>query len=259
MTIKSLALFILKYIGERVLQLNLEIKGPYTNWQNAINDSDTYDSIIICKKVERATRDVLESKMEYERDGTTFVSKPNKYPLGDVLENTLRNSGKILDFGGGMGGTFLANREILERKNIAYFILEQASFAEVGKRLAREYRLPIIFRSRISSQLLSNVDVLILSGVIQYIGDYKSKIHKLISRKPKVIVLDRIPLSTAETKIWVQRNLGYYQTSTTYPVHYFNKLELLAQFQGYDVIQEWHSPFDPKNYFGFLLEIHKAN
>jgi putative methyltransferase (TIGR04325 family) len=165
----------------------------------------------------------------------------------------LNENSVIIDFGGGLGGNYLANQSLLDKKNITYIIIEQSSFVNQGKLIANEFNLPIQFIESIWEFPVKNVKILVCSGVLQYVEDWQNVVSDLLACKPQYILVDRMPLTDSPTSILVQENEGYYNPKVSYPVRILNREEFLREFEGYTIIKEWESDFDPTNHLGFLL------
>lgn len=249
--IKVIAKFLLKPF---IKSSHLVFTGPYPTWMEAENNSAGYDSAVVVEKVELATRRVLEGKAKYERDGTAFKVSPKKNSLRDVLKEIAKNNHTIIDFGGGLGGTYLSNRDLLEDRSIKYVVVEQEIFSDVGRRIASDFNLPISFTESVKFSGLNHADVVILSSVIQYLGDWRNHVNDLLSLDPNFVIIDRTPLTNSSTEIYVQENEGYYSTKVSYACWSLNKAEVVNYFEGYELIKEWPSDFDPEGYSGLLLK-----
>jgi putative methyltransferase (TIGR04325 family) len=232
---------------------HLRYSGPYPTWHQAVEASVGYDSPYVLSKVRAAIVEVLEGRKAYERDGTTFDKLPKKYTLREKISGIIRPSDTIVDFGGGLGGTYINNRDVLYNRFRCFFVIEQESFCTAGSELAQAYRLPITFMHTIEELPQSTTDIVILSGVLHCIDSWQEIAQKVNSLQPRHILLDRHPLVNGDTRILVQENDGYYETKVSYPVRMFNSREFLEPFTYYRVIDTWPSDFDPSEYRGFHL------
>ena len=212
-----------------------------------------YESDVVLRKVSSAMRNVLLGHGQYERDGTLFAELPKIDTLRKILREIITEKAVVVDFGGGLGGSYVSNHDFFENKSVRYIVVEQINFVEEGKKIADEFDLPIHFTSDISECSLEVFDVLILSSVIQYLDKWELIIRKLTSYKPRYILIDRTPLSNGPTEIFVQENEGYYTPKVSYPSRILNQKELLQEFVGYEVSRKWRSDFDPEDHLGFLL------
>lgn len=204
-------------------------------------------------KVQAAVIDVLNGRSRYERDGTTFDELPKKYTLREKLSESLRPDDTIVDFGGGLGGTFINNRDVLECHCNQFIVVEQEVFCCAGSAIAQDYHLPISFLPSLADLPKPAADIVILSGVLQCIEGWKEVVSQVLKLQPRHIFLDRHPLVDGPTNVFVQENDGYYETKVSYPIRMFNAKELLDTFEDYTVKETWPSDFDPPEYRGFHL------
>lgn len=106
-----------KALGPFLKSSHLNFSGPFETWEEAEGNSSGYDSLVIIRKVEDAMRKVLEGEGSYERDGTVFRKAPKQDTLRDILSHLVQKGSTIVDFGGGLGGTYLANLNSLKSQN----------------------------------------------------------------------------------------------------------------------------------------------
>ena len=257
---RSIQLFVKRVLskilrGMKILpsQNHLEYSGPFETWNIAVNSSVGYESKVVLEKVTRGVLDVLSGKAKYERDGSTFSALPKSDTAREILCELVDENFVIIDFGGGLGGNYIANREFLDKANVFYYALEQVNFVKTGQEIALKFKLPINFKVHIEEVDNKKIDILILSSVLQYLDDWQGILDSLLFRQPKYIIIDRTPLSDGPTQIFIQENEGYYETKVSYPARILNRTEMLTEFRNYEVVREWKSDFDPENHFGFLL------
>jgi len=250
--IKSFGKRVLRKLG--VLRTKLPYTGPFETWELAVASAVGYDSAYALKKVRDGILSVLKNEMSYERDGTVFEKMPEKYTLRSQIKSLLSSDSVIIDFGGGLGGTFVNNQDLFTSDwNGDYYVVEQTVFCEEGSKISKMFNLPVRFVDDLS-QISDKPHILIFSGVLQYIPDWRQVVSIALQKKPPFIVIDRQPLTNAETQIYVQENDGYYESKVSYPSRIINKSEFLSVFDNYEVIEEWYSDFDPADHIGFLLK-----
>ncbi len=80
---------------------------------------------------------------------------------------------------------------------------------------------------------------IIIGSSLQYLEDYTSYLEKLVEKKVKYILLDRIPVSGNE---WISVEIVHepiYEAS--YPIRVFKKSKLLHTMRshGYEAVQTW--------------------
>lgn len=234
---------------------HINYSGPYQSWSLAEQQSVGYDSHVVLDKVTAATLDVLSGQSAYERDGTSFPNSPSTNTLSSILKTICTPDTSILDFGGGLGGTYINNRSILSTFGFkSYSVVEQTHFCTLGSQIAADYSLPIRFYNS-----LDNLDfhptLIIFSGVLHYIDDWRSIVRSALSLRPLYILVDRQPFTNGATNIWIQNNTGYYDCPVTYPSRIINHAEFTSQFTGYEIVRAWESDFDPSDHLGYLFKL----
>ena len=127
--------------------------------------------------------------------------------------------------------------------------MEQRNFCEVGKEIANKYHLDINFIDNIDD--LTYFDLVIISSTLQYFEKWDEFVKKVISKNPKNILIDRHPLSSKESKIFIQLNTNYYESEVTYPIHIVNQEKFENEFKDYKIKKFWNSDFDPEYFKGY--------
>jgi putative methyltransferase (TIGR04325 family) len=256
--LKKLTLKILVVLKMRKRGTHIVYEGPFIDWEEASAHSAGYSSQIVLRKVLTATTKVLEGKAGFERDGTTFEERPQISKIDSALKEILKERSHVLDFGGGLGSTFLNNRELIQSLHCHYMIVEQLNFVTEGQKLADKYKLPIFFIENLSDLEEEKLDVVILSSVLQYLPSWKITLLEIAHLLPKYILVDRTPISRNESKIYVQNNGNYYGEKLNYPCWKINKNELVELLPRYELISEWKSNFEPDNYRGYMFVLRGA-
>jgi len=232
---------------------HLGYSGPFESWELAVASSVGYDAPYALKKVRDGVESVLKKEKAYERDGTSFEQMPQKYTLRTHIKKLLKKDSVIVDFGGGLGGTFLNNADLFSSDWIGnYFVVEQPSFCETGREMAHKYSLPVVYVSDLR-EIPQTPSIAIFSGVLQYIEHWRQVVGAIIAKEPTHILIDRQHLTSGDTQIYVQENDGYYEKKVSYPSRIINRKEFLTAFSGYTVVEEWKSDFDPDDHLGFLM------
>jgi len=241
-------------IVRRLIPSRLPMKGPFDNYGAALAEATGYDSPLVTKQVEEATRAVLDGLAVYERDGTAFAARPS-LPIHVALGSLLAPHSAIADFGGGLGGLYLNAPELFPT-GCRRLVIEQPSMVGAGRRLASVYGLDIEFFESAELSAIPSVDVLVLSSVLQYIPDpwplLDSLLHQL---RPASVIIDRTAIRRGPSRWYLQTNPGYYQEPVTYPVQVLDQQRLLAAFRGYRPERSWHNDFDAgrPEHIGMLL------
>ena len=247
-----------KHVGRvvrRVIPYRMPMKGPFGSFEAALAEATGYDSPLVTKQVEEATKTVIEGRAAYERDGTAFQEIPELW-IHKVLRGVLNPDSTIADFGGGLGGLFISGNGLFPQ-GCRRLVIEQSSMVATGKRLASAYGLRIEFIDAADLSDLPSVDVLILSSVLQYLVDPWTTLETLInSTRPTVVILDRTAIHRGPSRWYLQTNPGYYCEPVTYPIQVLERRRLIGAFKGYRPAYQWHNEFDAgrPEHIGMLLK-----
>lgn len=181
-------------------RLGIQFVGDYDSWEMAYQKCGKgYGDAEIMSTVINATQKVLDGEAEWERDGCTFHEQKFVYCIcAAILRCAVQNKNegvRVLDIGGSLGSTYLQNRKYLtDVRNLEYVIAEQENFADFGHKNREDDVLKFI-KSTDDFKNYGRFDIILLSGSLQYIGNYKEILSKIIEARPHYIILDRIMIS----------------------------------------------------------------
>jgi putative methyltransferase (TIGR04325 family) len=237
-----------------VIPSRLPMKGPYESYGAALAEATGYDAPLVTQQVEEATKAVLEGRAVYERDGTAFDDRPD-LAIHRVLRQVLTPRATIADFGGGLGGLYINAPELFPQ-GCRRLVIEQPSMVAAGRRLALAHDLEFEFFEGSELSVIPTVDVLVLSGVLQYLPDPWPLLDDLLHQlRPASVIVDRTAIRRGSSRWYLQTNPGFYQEPVTYPVQVLDRRRLLDAFHGYRLVRSWHNSFDPgrPEHIGMLL------
>jgi len=237
-----------------LLPSRLALRGPYPSYAAAMADATGYQSPLVAEQVEEATRAVLEGRAAYERDGTAFAHRP-ALPIHAALAPLLAPGRTVADFGGGLGGLFINAPELFP-PDCRQLVIEQASMVAAGRRVAAAHGLAIAFIDGGDLSGVPQLDVLVLSCVLQYLPDPWTPLDALLRQtRPRAVILDRTAIRHGPSRWYLQTNPGYYREPVSYPVQVLDQRRLLDAFPGYRPARRWHNAFDPDHpeHIGMLL------
>jgi len=204
--------------------------GVYKNWKIAKKYSKGYDQNKILDNVLSAAKLVASGKAAYERDGVVFYKNLYSYELITiVLRAATENNNKctVIDFGGSLGSVYFQNRSFLKGiKNLKWCVVEQNNFVETGKKYIADD--VINFFNSIEDVLRNfyKPNVIIFSGVLQYLPNPYAILKKAISSKADYIVIDRNPFIVEGKTILSIQKVPKTIVDSSYPVWLFNESEL---------------------------------
>ncbi len=220
----------------------LPLSGHYSTYDEALSHCSGYDNIAILNKVQNAIQGLIDGKGTYERDGFLFNSIPADLQIRKHLTRLIKTGDYIVDFGGGLGGTYLSIQDILPLP-IYYNVIEQQHFVEIGMQMFANYDFPLYF----STSFLhcpDNVKIVILSGVLQYIPNPYEVLESIVRLHPEFILIDRTAFGSDH--FWrLQLNRGVYSVEVQYPHRCIAKMKVFNLLNEYRLIDTWSNGFDP--------------
>lgn len=219
----------------QVSGLTIRFVGAYPNWQTAEKEAVGYDADKILQQVIEKTRLVVTGEVAYERDGVAFDEPVYSYPLiALLLRVTTENNSKltVLDFGGSLGSTYYQCRSFLQGVSVLKWgVVEQSHFVEAGKmHFANEV---LSFHHSIddfSAKFQPNV--VIFSGVLQYLSEPFVVLEKAIISEADYIVIDRTPFIDEGDTVLTLQKVPKKIVDSSYPVWLFNEAEFKNAFCG---------------------------
>jgi len=198
--------------------------GNYSSWNEALQNSEGYDSQAILEKVKTSALKVKNGLAAYERDSLLFDHIEYSFPLlSGLLWIAGRNNGKlnVMDFGGSLGSSYFQNKYFLDTlSEVNWCIIEQSEFVKTGKQSFENQRLHF-FNSMDECLKEFEISVVLLSSVLQYLEEPYVFLDTIISQNPEYIIVDRTPFVMGNERITVQKvNPDIYRGS--YPCWFFN-------------------------------------
>lgn len=225
----------------RVIPSRLSLEGPYSSYAEALADATGYDSMAIALQVESVVRALANGEIAYERDGTGYQRIPAGLMLRELLASHLKSNDIVVDFGGGLGGTFLNHADLFP-SGCQQIVVEQPLFVERGRELAGSLRMNVRFQDCLAG--IEKADIILASSVLQYLENYADVLRAMMDLKPRLIILDRTALASRE-RWYVQRCLGYGDGVARIPIRPIQRTKLMDALSGYRLLEQWSNPFDP--------------
>lgn len=216
--------------------------GPYLNWEQAKQSATGYDAQNIIDTVRQAA---LKQKQNnsFVRDSVKLEKPDHSYPLLTALLSLLLNKSNIniIDFGGGLGSTYYNCKKFItdQKFSLTWNIVEQPNFVKIGQQDHQTDSL--LFFDNIDA-VNNHVDMIIFSGVLQYLPSFLELINKIKEKKYPYIFIDRLAThfqAKQPTTIMVE-HVPAYIYKASYPCRIFNYDEVLNMFTDhYDVVYEF--------------------
>lgn len=214
----------IKRFINKILKRDIKIIGNYSSWLEAKNFSSGYDHKIIFDKSKESFLKVINGIAKYERDSAPFYSDNVNYALIKLLNSIQYKKKKtlnVLDFGGSFGSTYFQNLIFLKNQNkFNWFVVEQKHIVNYIKNFKLNKNL--FFSSSIKIFLKKNIDIVLFSGVLQYLSDPFYYINLLLKKKIKNFLILRTPFQINRESIKVQVIPDHLYRATL-PIRIFNE------------------------------------
>jgi len=217
-------------------------RGNYSSWEEAKRRSSGYDSKVILDKVSVSAGKVRDGLAVYERDSVLYNDIQYSYPvLSGLLWIASQNGGRlnVLDFGGSLGSSYYQNKMFLDSvKELNWCIVEQPEFVIEGKNNFSNDRLHF-FNTNDECFHTFEIDVILLSSVLQYLEEPYKLLDIFLSKQVKFIILDRTSFIEGKDRITIQKvHPAIYKAS--YPCWFLNKRNLITYLgKSYDLLLEF--------------------
>ncbi|MDY0088333.1 MAG: methyltransferase, TIGR04325 family [Coriobacteriia bacterium] len=196
----------------------LEWRAGYTSWADALSHSAGYDERDTLTAAIAATRDVVEGRAAYERDGVTFSEIQYSWPLLASLLYIASeaDSLRVVDVGGALGSTYRQNRSMLVAvPEIRWMVVEQPAVARAG---AAEFASDeLSFTSDMANALEAGADLALFGSSLCYLPDPAAYLRDVTDSGIRFLALDRTPfIAEVDHEITVQ-HVRMHGRETSYP------------------------------------------
>ncbi len=183
---------------------------------------------------------VIRAEAACERDSVLFDHVPYPLPLITILlRATLENSGSlnVLDFGGALGSSYFQCRDFLAQVSpLRWRVVEQRNYVECGRREFENDTL-LFFDSIEAAVQAARPQVILASGVLQYIPDPGLILGRFAQSGADYIVIDRTPFSISGKQIISVQTVPESINRSSYPLWLFNADRLRAPLMdGYEEV-----------------------
>lgn len=235
---KSIVGHIKNFLSNRNREPVIGLKGIYDSWEVAERECIGYDSDAIWNKVINAVNKVKNGEAAFERDGYAFAELHYNYPVIAFLIQSYLEDGKlhVLDFGGSLGSMYYQHTKVLHNiEDLEWNVVEQKHVVDYGKKHLENEELKYFY----DIDEVKDCNFIVIGSSLQYLDDYEIYLNKIVRKKTKYIILDRIPVSHKE---WISIEVVHepiYEAS--YPIRIFEKNKLISYMnrQGYVIEQTW--------------------
>jgi putative methyltransferase (TIGR04325 family) len=161
---------------------------------------------------------------------------PADYAVLYWLARVLPQANGVFDLGGNMGVAFYAYRKFLDfLPGLRWTVCEIPSTVQAGRALAKQRGESQLFFTDDRAGA-AEVDVFFSAGALQYIEEPLGEILAQLTRKPRHVLIHRVPMQEGERFVTLQNN-GTWVT----PYKVSNERELVEGVTklGYELVNQW--------------------
>ncbi len=228
-----------------------DFSGEYASWEAAQAACSGYDDSTILEQCKNALLKVKHGEFAYERDGVLFENIQYNWPLLTGLQKTALEHGgdlSVLDFGGSLGSSYFQNRAFLAGlKSLSWSIVEQKHFVNCGKENFEHEHLAFYY-SIADCLARKKPNVVLLSGVLQYLEKPYQWLAQLNSMSLPYIILDRTSFVHHSNEILTKQQVPGSMYEASYPAWFLMEKKVTEALTDYDVLMEFPSYCDPAGY-----------
>ncbi|HBG27359.1 MAG: hypothetical protein A2Y10_18830 [Planctomycetes bacterium GWF2_41_51] len=185
---------------------------------------------------------ITKLKKEIKQSGEKIVGCQNGLlpVLAAVVGNGLKNKVRILDFGGGLGNSYLLMTcGCLRNIDFEFFVLESQEVCRKGKEFFKDAG-NIHFDSDFP-EAIKSFDIIHLGSSIQYVEDWKGLLADFAKYNPNYILLADVPAGNIPTYATVQ---NYYESKI--PYWFFNINDIISVMDSAGFVLLFSSVFTDK-------------
>ncbi len=238
--------------------------GDYATWAEAERASTGYSARNILEKTRSAMLKVKNGEAAYARDSVVFDHVTYPFPvLAALLRARSANGNRlsVLDFGGSLGTTYFQCRDFLSLGAYRWSVVEQTEHAKCGREEFADERLQ--FYSSIDECLeQERPNLLLLSGIIQYLPDPHRFLENIITRDFPHVIVDRTSFFGEDRDLLTVQHVPEWIYRATYPAWFLSEKRFLHAFaKRYRVVASFPAadaihPERGRAYWkGFIFEI----
>lgn len=217
---------------------HIRFTGDYASYDEAKRASVGYDARHILEKTREALLKVKRGENRWEQDAMVSDSDELPWALVAALLRTALVRGKrslhVLDFGGSLGSTYFWCRPYLATalQGLRWDVVEQAGHVAVGRADFENEELR--FHETPAQALQTSMpDVLLMSGVLQFMPDPEAFLETLLQLGLPNFILDRTPMWSEDRHRLTIQHVPAEIYEASYPAWFLSERRILQRIGKY--------------------------
>ena len=208
---------------------DVAFSGDYSCWSDAERQSTGYSAPVILERTCASLLKVKGGEAVYERDSVLFDTPQYPFPvLAGLLRAGLIGGGRlsVVDFGGSLGSSYFQCRRFLRSATVVeWSVVEQPAYVQRGREQFADGELR--FYETIEECLARHrPDVLLLSGVLQYLADPYGALARLLSHRLRHVIMDRTPFLKGDGDRITVQTVPEWIYPASYPAWFFSEASI---------------------------------
>ena len=184
-------------------------EGVYRSWEEAPEDGNVHEGKIWVNKITDSAKKALADYRS--REETVSLTSLTKDYILSVASGMLLTSAErdlcIIDFGGGMGASYLPLiASIPHPEKVEFHIVEGKTICGRGQKILKEFS-KLHFHTEFP-KLTKPVDIVHAGSSIQYVKDWKALLEKFVDYQPRLLVLEDLMAGDIPSFITTQNYYG---------------------------------------------------
>ena len=230
----------------------LGFHGDFSSWSEAASFAERSAPVAprdVAEKTSSLLGKLKRREIAFIRDGVPFDKAECPLALLAFLLRALQDNNGVLrlvDFGGAFGTTYFQTREFLnEASQVRWSVVELPDVVERARNELESEELN--FHCSLGEALKSNPNIVLLSGVVQYLPDPDAVFRKIRTSTTEYVLFDRSPMIEAPTsRIAIHSFRGSGGRKKSWPVRLFVRTDLINAFAPqFELLAEFESYCDP--------------
>lgn len=197
-------------------------EGVYSNFEEAAEDGAVFDSKRWIDKEKARAEALLKSMRSKWPLSDAADTRDYILPLVVALSGTSEEKISVLDFGGGLGTSYLSTlASVVKPSTVEFHIVEGDAIAKVGSELFANHP-NVHFHVELPS-FENPITIVHAGSSLHYVEDWMAMVHSFSEYKPRYLVYSDLPAGEIETFVTKQNYYG-----EKIPVWFWNISEFVS-------------------------------